>query len=91
MSNDATIAAHVSDAFCSCQPNPLGLPFILTHGCLVHDACVCHTAEHDPERMGDEACAWCDSYVALLRAIGTLTEVELKVLKVKFHLVRAGA
>ena len=78
------VGTIVQGMFCSCEEQPLGLPFVLTHGCLVHDSCQCHVAEHDPVPSGDEACAWCDSYIALLKVIASLDESTRERMKLAY-------
>jgi hypothetical protein len=80
------------DMLCTCQRKPLGLDFVLTAGCLVHDRCVCHELEGfalGPSvpvvtRQAEGApsdCLWCESYVALLKGIGSLDELTRERLK----------
>lgn len=78
---DELRATAVETMLCSCHEKPLGLDFVLTAGCLVHDHCVCHEAEHMP---GDDACQWCDSYVALLKALGSLDEATRQHVKLAY-------
>jgi hypothetical protein len=77
---------------CTCQRKPLGLDFVLTAGCLVHDRCVCHELGSfalDPvagpvtrQAEGTPSdCLWCESYVALLKGIGSLDELTRERLK----------
>lgn len=81
---------NAGDMLCSCQVRPLGLDFVLTTGCLVHDRCVCHEAKHGPAPGVDEACAWCASYIALLTAIGSLGTSARDSLKRALQRARAG-
>lgn len=92
MADDATTATTLIGMLCTCQPKPLGLDFILTAGCLVHDRCICQALEgfavgpgvQVVTRQADGApsdCLWCESYVALLKSIGSLDEVTRARLK----------
>lgn len=45
--DDVTAATNLIKMLCTCEPQPLGLPFVLTAGCLVHDRCVCHEVQHE--------------------------------------------
>lgn len=71
------------DTLCTCEQKPLGLNFVLTAGCLVHDQCSCHSgpsgAPLHPGEWGE--CLWCDSYMALLKSIASLDEVARQRLK----------
>ena len=67
---DKALAAILNRMLCTCVAQPMGLPFTLAHGCLVHDQCVCSALEDN------EGCAWCASYIDLLKAIGSLDELE---------------
>ena len=73
---------RLTNMFCTCEAKPLGLDFILTAGCLVHDHCVCHDPEHRQDiapgasstsrAPGPGACMWCDAFVVLLQSIAEL-------------------
>jgi len=76
MENDKALATIVNGMLCTCEVEPMGLPIVLCNGCLVHDQCVCHVDE-----LAHVGCAWCDAYVALLKAIGSLDELARERLK----------
>jgi len=72
-------AELIEDMLCTCEVKPLGLDFVLTAGCILHDCCVCH----DCERAGlpNDECLWCDSFVALLNGIALLGDAARERLK----------
>lgn len=97
--DDLEAAATLIKMFCTCEAQPLGLPFVLTAGCLVHDRCVCHEAEQREDvapgvqfvmwRPGHpSACLWCDSYVALLKVVAALDGETRHGLKVDYIVER---
>jgi hypothetical protein len=100
MADDATTATTLIEMLCTCESKPLGLDFILTAGCLVHDRCACPALagfKLDPEgpllrargvravtKPTDDTlsgCLWCESFVALLKAVGSLDELTRARLK----------
>jgi len=74
-SNEFT--SNVDDILCTCEVKPLGLDFVLTAGCLLHDHCVCHD-EHEHEQP---ECLWCDSFIALLKTVASLDDNARQELK----------
>lgn len=84
--DDTRAAVTLNDLLCTCVENLLGLDFVLTAGCIVHDRCVCNQPQRQelgpgvefvtwgPSAPGGD-CLWCASYVALLKSIASLDEV----------------